>query len=150
MISVRQPGSRTSSISLRKLYTLTTRMQGIYFSILKSAPRLALLAGQVADGIATPLVGILSDRTKSEKIGRRTLWYICGIIIVIPSFLGTFSDCLFCNWSGDHSRGLQLFYYLLLPSLFNIGWASVQISNMSLVVNITYSQKYEISLTYYV
>jgi len=33
-----------------------------------------------------------------------------------------------------------LIYYLLLPALFNVGWASVQISTMSVVVSITQSQ----------
>lgn len=31
-------------------------------------------------------------------------------------------------------------YYCTLPALFNIGWAAVQISTMSVVVNVTYSQ----------
>lgn len=31
-------------------------------------------------------------------------------------------------------------YYCTLPSLFNIGWAAVQIATMSVVVSITYSQ----------
>ena len=69
------------------------------------------------------------------------MWYIGGTILLIPTFLGTFQDCLICKWSGNHSRGLQLFYYLLLPSLFNIGWATVQISNMSLAISVSYSQK---------
>ena len=91
--------------------------------------------------MATPTVGLLSDRTKNRTVGRRTVWYIIGTILVIPSFLGTFNEPLFSKWSGNYSRGLILFYYALLGTLFNIGWAAAQISNMSLVVNITYSQK---------
>lgn len=33
-----------------------------------------------------------------------------------------------------------MIYYCTLPSLFNIGWAAVQISTMSVVVSLTYSQ----------
>ena len=69
------------------------------------------------------------------------MWYIAGTIILIPTFLGTFQECLICKWSDDYSRGLQLAYYLILPSLFNLGWATVQISNMSLAISVSYSQK---------
>lgn len=33
-----------------------------------------------------------------------------------------------------------MIYYCTLPSLFNIGWAAVQIATMSVVVSLTYSQ----------
>ena len=69
------------------------------------------------------------------------MWYIVGSILLVPTFLGTFNEPLFSTWSHNYSRGLQLFYYALLGTLFNVGWAAVQISNMSLVVGITYSQK---------
>jgi len=49
----------------------------------------AMLSGQVADGITTPIVGLLSDRCKT-RIGSRAPWYIAGTIIVLPSFLGIF------------------------------------------------------------
>ena len=35
------------------------------FNLEQAAPS-ALLAGQIADGIATPIVGYLSDRTKTK------------------------------------------------------------------------------------
>lgn len=59
----------------------------------------AALAGQVADGLATPVVGYLSDRFNSP-IGKRTPWYIFGTLLVIPTFFCTFNECLFCKW-GD-------------------------------------------------
>jgi len=43
----------------------------------------AVLAGQIADGIATQLVGYLSDKF-NPSIGKRALWYIIGFIIVLP------------------------------------------------------------------
>jgi Na+/melibiose symporter-like transporter len=49
-------------------------MQGIYYIIpLLIVKRIVLLAGQIADGIATPLVGYYSDKTNS-KWGKRTPW----------------------------------------------------------------------------
>ena len=50
---------------------------------------LIMLAGQVADGITTPLVGLGSDRCKTP-IGARAPWYIAGTLIVIPCFFAIF------------------------------------------------------------
>jgi Na+/melibiose symporter-like transporter len=52
---------------------------------------LALLSGQVADGIATNVVGFLIDKTKS-RVGKRTPWFIFGTLLVIPSFILTFNS----------------------------------------------------------
>src|SRR5690606_34858152 len=103
---------------------------------------IAMLAGQFADGFMTPLVGALSDKFKT-RIGSRTPWYIFGSIIVLPSFFALFLHP-FPKITGDNSDGSLtsgnvLFYYILFPSIFNIGWASVQISNMSIVNSLTYS-----------
>lgn len=115
----------------------------------------AVLSGQIADGIATQLVGYLSDKF-NPRIGKRAIWYIIGFFIVLPCFFGTLNECLICTWvcgnddiqgdnahpdcSNDTHDNLRLAYYLILPALFNIGWASVQISTMSVVVSISQSQ----------
>jgi Na+/melibiose symporter-like transporter len=52
----------------------------------------AVLSGQIADGIATQIVGYLSDKF-NPKIGKRALWYIIGFIIVLPTFFGTLNIC---------------------------------------------------------
>ena len=90
----------------------------------------AALSGQIADGLATPTVGYLSDKFNSP-IGKRTPWYILGTLLVLPTFFGTFSKCLFCAWQhpeitdpkdyNDVCPGMLRFYYILFPSLFNIG-----------------------------
>lgn len=49
----------------------------------------ALLSGQVADALATPLVGSFSDKTNT-KFGKRTPWYVFGIILVSLTFIPTF------------------------------------------------------------
>ena len=97
--------------------------------------------GQIADGVATPIVGLLSDRTESRMFGKRTVWYIAGTLLYLPSTLATFSEPLFSKWSGNYSRELVLFYYSLFGAFTSLAWAAVQISNMALVVSITYSQK---------
>lgn len=49
----------------------------------------AMLSGQIADGITTPIVGFASDKCNT-RIGSRAPWYIIGTIIALPSFLGIF------------------------------------------------------------
>jgi Na+/melibiose symporter-like transporter len=48
-----------------------------------------MLSGQIADGIMTPIVGILSDKFDT-RCGKRTPWYIFGTLLVLPTFLGIF------------------------------------------------------------
>jgi solute carrier family 45 protein 1/2/4 len=97
---------------------------------------LVMLAGQIADGITTPIVGLLSDRCKTP-IGSRAPFYILGTFIVIPCFLGIFISPFGVNLKTI--TGTEMGYYIALASIFNVGWASVQIANMSVVNSITYS-----------
>lgn len=50
----------------------------------------ALLAGQICDGIATPIIGMLSDKIHTS-IGQRKPWYIGGLVIVLLCFIPLFS-----------------------------------------------------------
>jgi len=92
-----------------------------------------MLSGQIADGLTTPVVGFFSDKTKT-KCGKRTPWYIFGTLLVIPTFLGIFIKP---DFGSNH--GGEVAYYVTLPALFNVGWACVQISNMSIVNSLTFS-----------
>ncbi len=100
---------------------------------------LVMLSGQIADGIATPLVGLLSDKTET-KCGKRTPWYIGGTITVVICFSLIFQKCFICG-EDDSNEVMQLVYYITLPSLFNIGWAAVQVSHMSLLPSISINKK---------
>ncbi len=95
-----------------------------------------MLAGQIADAVATPIVGILSDKTET-KIGKRTPWYIGGTILVAITFTLIFIEVI----PKDSSDSVRLTYYIICASLFNIGWASVQVSHMSLLPLITLNKK---------
>ena len=95
-----------------------------------------LLAGQIADAIATPIVGILSDKTET-RFGKRTPWYFCGTILVSISFTLIFFSLL----PDDAGPTTKLVYYSVFASLFNIGWASVQVSHMALLPSITLNKK---------
>jgi Na+/melibiose symporter-like transporter len=97
---------------------------------------IVMFAGQIADGVATPLVGVLSDKSKgfpSIGFGRRKTWLAGGAVLVIICFFFVFASCL-PRWFTDHpSRIVLVFYYSISASLFNFGWAAVQVSHMALV-----------------
>jgi len=101
----------------------------------------ALLAGQIADGIATPLVGYFSDRTKtkfgniSNNIGQRSPWYVLGLVLVVSCYIPIYQTFISDNKSNEFA------YYIIFPAIFNIGWAALQISHMSLVPSLTCSRK---------
>ena len=86
----------------------------------------------------TPLVGALSDKFKT-RIGSRTPWYIFGTLIVLPSFFALFLYPFATIPNGGTAPTGEFVYYLIFPAVFNIGWASVQIANMSIVNSLTYS-----------
>jgi Na+/melibiose symporter-like transporter len=94
-----------------------------------STTGLCLLSGQIADGITTPIVGLLSDMLESKRFGKRMPWYYIGSIIVIPCFAGIFTYPGFVNELNEageiKNKTFQVAWYITLPALFNIGWASV-------------------------
>jgi Na+/melibiose symporter-like transporter len=51
---------------------------------------------------------------------------------VLPTFAGIFMYPTFIN-DGTVSENVKDIWYITLPALFNVGWASVQISHMSIV-----------------
>lgn len=98
----------------------------------------AVLAGQITDGLATPLVGHFSDKTRT-RIGKRKPWYIFGLVLIVIAFLPTFQDVRY-YFPGISESG-EYAYYLFFPSLFNVGWAALQISHMALVPALSCSRK---------
>ena len=96
---------------------------------------LCILSGQIADGITTPVVGVLSDKWDCA-MGKRTCWYVMGSLLVIPSFSFIFTSPAFLTVGPTQNA-----WYITWPAIFNVGWASVQISNMSIVNQLTYSQR---------
>ena len=96
---------------------------------------LCLLSGQIADGITTPIVGYLSDKLELPY-GKRNSWYYAGSILVAPSF-----TCIFFYFDFFNTEGGKNAWYLIWPAIFNVGWASVQISHMAIVNQLSYSQR---------
>ncbi len=78
---------------------------------------MVLLLGKLWDGISDPLMGYISDRTKS-RYGRRRLYFLIGIIPIIVSFL-----CLWmkADFMPAESRWIwYLFAYILFSTSFTL------------------------------
>lgn len=106
-----------------------------------------LLVGQVADALATPFVGYQSDLDDDFwlcKYGRRKTWHLIGTLCVLGSFPFIFSPCINCE-NSDHWA--QLIYYSAFVIIFQLGWASVQISHLSLIPDLTPSEHERTELT---
>ena len=79
------------------------------------------LAGQIADGLATTLVGSLSDKINTP-CGKRMPWFIFGTLLVFPSFMGIYIYPEFVINGFTESQ--KTLWYICLPAIFNVGWAS--------------------------
>ncbi|KAG0429246.1 hypothetical protein HPB47_023833 [Ixodes persulcatus] len=96
-----------------------------------------LLVGQVADALATPFVGIESDRDDDFwlcRYGRRKTWHLVGTLCVMGTFPFLFSKPL----GGEGStQEAEFVYFAALIVIFQLGWAATQISHLSLIPDLT-------------
>jgi Na+/melibiose symporter-like transporter len=100
---------------------------------------IVLFSGQLCDAIATPLVGYFSDHSKGLPalgMGRRKAWNFVGVIVVIICFFFVFGVCLPCE-VGNPVSTWKTVNFAVFASLFNVGWASVQVSHMCMVPELT-------------
>ncbi|KAG7387973.1 Major facilitator super domain-containing protein 12 [Phytophthora boehmeriae] len=115
-------------------YLLVFLLHAVQMSPVDSA--VVMFCGQIADGVATPLVGVFSDRSRgipSIGLGRRKTWLAGGALLVVLCFFFVFAACAPKWVSTNPSRVVLLVYYSAAASVFNIGWAAVQVSHMAMV-----------------
>nr|CAD7394174.1 unnamed protein product [Timema cristinae] len=96
-----------------------------------------LVRCQVVDAMATPVVGVLADR-----LGNRKLWHFIGTITVFVSFPLIFMHC-----PGSSTAWSASLYYATFIVVFQIGWAMVQISHLSLITDLTPRKEERAELT---
>lgn len=89
---------------------------------------LVILLGQIADGIFTPFIGIVCDRTVC-RYGRRKVWHLIGTVLVSVSFPLLLIRLL----DQATSDVVQMVYYVGVAAVFQFGWGCVQISHLSLI-----------------
>lgn len=102
-----------------------------------------LLIGQVADALATPFVGVESDKTGDCKYGRRKVWHLVGVLCVASSFPFVFNLCIHCEGA---STWALFMYYVPFIVIFQFGWASTQISHLSLIPELTDNENEKVTL----
>ena len=101
-----------------------------------SVAGIVFVSGQLADAVATPLVGLSSDATPARVaccsllgLGRRKLWHVGGTVLASTAFAFTF-----LGWTPFPQGSTATVAYLsLCAGLFNVGWASVQVSHLALI-----------------
>ncbi len=94
-----------------------------------------LMIAKVSDAINDPMVGIMSDRTRSSW-GRRIPWILFGAI--------PFGVLFFLQWIVPHfsnnntiNNWLLFSYYLLIAILFNIAYTAVNLPYTALTPELT-------------
>lgn len=111
---------------------------------------LLLFLGQVADAISTPLIGYFSDKnfqgTVFGRYGRRKIWHLIGSVFVTASFPFIFNSCVLCSVSKPWEKFL---YYSIFITLFQFGWAAVQVSHVSLITDLTNISSERVELNSY-
>ena len=107
-----------------------------------------LMIGQLADGISTVFVGVFSDSGDDywlcNRFGTRKAWHLVGTFCVVLSFPFIFLPCVGC--SNSHAYA-QLVYYAAFVTIFQFGWASVQISHLAAIVDLASEQSERTGLT---
>ncbi|XP_033750318.1 major facilitator superfamily domain-containing protein 12-like isoform X3 [Pecten maximus] len=103
-----------------------------------------MMIGQISDALFTPFVGIESDRSQGIlKIGKRKTWHLIGTVCVACSFPFIFNKCITC----DHTKDIyQFIYYAPFVIIFQFGWASTQISHLSLIPDLTAKEDERVEL----
>jgi Na+/melibiose symporter-like transporter len=104
----------------------------------QSEAGVVFLVGQVADGLFTPLVGVVSDNTMGVpacRLGRRKFWFLVGAVIVMVNCFLMFGECIACD-EGAGELG-RLAYFSILSVFANIGWAASYVTHSALVSELT-------------
>lgn len=90
-----------------------------------------LLVGKIWDAINDPIVGVLSDRTKS-RWGRRLPWIIYG---AIPFGITFFLQWIVPNFGGN--QWALFWYYVIVSILFNAFYTVVNLPYTALTPELT-------------
>jgi len=138
----------------------------VYFHlVLKFSDTLSgiiLLIGQVADGLATPFIGLQVGDTQTpsaspdvsnswywcygllSRLGPRKSWHLFGTICILISFPFIFLPCVGCS---ESSQWAQVIYYSGFIVIFQFGWAAVQVSHLSLIPVLAHDESTRTELT---
>ncbi|MEA5579761.1 MFS transporter [Nodularia harveyana UHCC-0300] len=103
----------TGNISIFFLLVFFTNVAGIPAGLAGSI----LMIGKIWDAINDPIIGVLSDRTKSRRWGRRLPWMLYG---AIPFGIIFFLQWIVPRFSADQSSNIwPLFWYYVVIGLLS-------------------------------
>ncbi|MBU7584657.1 MAG: MFS transporter [Nostoc sp. TH1S01] len=103
----------TANISIFFLLVFFTNVAGIPAGLAGSV----LLIGKIWDAINDPFVGLLTDKTKSRRWGRRLPWMLYG---AIPFSIFFFLQWIVPQFSSDRSANIwALFWYYVVIGLIS-------------------------------
>ncbi|MBF2097306.1 MAG: MFS transporter [Gloeomargaritaceae cyanobacterium C42_A2020_066] len=89
-----------------------------------------MLAGKAWDAINDPMIGLLSDRTRSRKWGRRYPWMLWGVFPFGLSF--------FLLWVVPFKEQTPLFlFYVVVALVFNTAYTMVNLPYSALTAEMT-------------
>jgi len=94
------------------------------------------IQGQIIDAIMTPIFGFLIDHYCNKKI-----WHIVGSVMTTLSFPVIFGGFI------NSSTTIAMFSYVTSITIFQTGWAAVQISHLSMIPSLTNSVTARTDLT---
>ena len=117
-------------------YHMVLRISNTYAGLL-------VLIGQIADAMATPVVGYLCDNTENWYGGRKT-WHLVGSIMVGVSLFFFWHQCIYCN---EQPVKYQILYFACFIIVFQVGWATVQVSHLALIPELTPDENERVGLT---
>ncbi|KFB47490.1 AGAP011492-PA-like protein [Anopheles sinensis] len=98
-----------------------------------------VMLGQVGDAIATPIVGLLTDR-----YGTKRQWHIVGTFIVFLTFPMIFS---LCPWCSIAPHWWEIVYFTVVILAFQFGWPIVQVTHLAMIPELSRTQKDRSDLT---
>ncbi len=120
------------AVFLLKYYTNYTGLDVVWAGV-------ALLVGKAFDAVSDPVMGFVSDRTRS-RWGRRRPWFLLGSLPLAISMIGMFSARP--EWSQA-----QLFAWLLVTNiLYWVGCTMVEVPHAAYGSEITSTHQERISL----
>lgn len=93
-----------------------------------------LLLGQLCDGLATPIVGMYSDKINVKFYTKRKFLHLVGTICVTLSFPFIFRPA---SINAEPTDLAYTIWYIPFICIFQIAWGAIQISHLSLVPELT-------------
>ncbi|XP_019852296.1 PREDICTED: major facilitator superfamily domain-containing protein 12-like [Amphimedon queenslandica] len=103
---------------------------------------LLVLIGQIADALTTPVIGHFCDNTSNRYGGRKT-WHLIGTGMVACSLFFFWHECIYCSMQP---MKYQILYFSCFIIVFQAGWATVQVSHLSLIPVLTSDKSIRVEL----